>query len=164
MFRFRWQLLLIGLAFWGCEEKGKMPEEVDLWGKIYLVEETDTLNLFGNQLSGFIPSEIGKLTNLTHLYLHSNSLTGEIPEEIGELTNLTNLSLSFNTLTGGIPSSMKNLTNLYYLNLGFNSLSGELPEFFCDSPYLYIIYNKFCPPYPPCIEDYVGQQDTINCK
>jgi len=23
--------------------------------------------------------------------------------------------------------------------------------------------NHFCPPYPECIEDYVGEQDTSNC-
>ena len=24
--------------------------------------------------------------------------------------------------------------------------------------------NQFCPPYPSCIEDYVGEQDTTNCE
>jgi len=55
------------------------------------------------------------------------------------------------------------LTNLTHLNLGFNSFIGEIPEYFCNSPFLYIIYNKFCPPYPSCIEDYVGTQDTSGC-
>ena len=25
-------------------------------------------------------------------------------------------------------------------------------------------YNQLCPPYPSCIEDYVGVQDTTNCN
>ena len=40
------------------------------------------------QLTGEIPKEIGKLTNLKWLYLNNNQLTGEIPKEIGKLTNL----------------------------------------------------------------------------
>ena len=163
MFRYFSLILFIGSSFWGCDEKDETSVEVILWGNVYFVEDTDTLNLFGHQLSGSIPSEIGNLSNLTHLYLHSNSLTGSIPPEIGNLTNLTDLSLSFNSLTGSIPPEMQNLTNLEHLNLGFNSFTGEIPEFFCNSPYLYIIYNKFCPPYPSCIENYVGYQDDSDC-
>jgi hypothetical protein len=29
--------------------------------------------------------------------------------------------------------------------------------------YFYINNNQLCPPYPSCIEDYVGEQDTTNC-
>jgi len=25
------------------------------------------------------------------------------------------------------------------------------------------MYNRLCPPYPFCIEDWVGNQDTTNC-
>ena len=27
-----------------------------------------------------------------------------------------------------------------------------------------IMVNQLCPPYPSCIEDYVGEQDTTNCN
>ena len=46
------------------------------------------INLSYLQLTGEIPKEIGKLTNLQFLYLHNNQLTGEIPKEIGKLINL----------------------------------------------------------------------------
>ena len=40
-----------------------------------------------------LPSSIGLLKDLTHLYLHDNNLT-KLPESIGNLTNLRVLQLS----------------------------------------------------------------------
>ena len=161
---------------------------VELWGEYYSLQTT-YLDLGSNQLTGEIPTEIGKLTNLIYLDLGSNQLTGEIPAEIGELTNLTGLLLYDNELTGVIPSEIGNLTNLIYLmlssnelsgsippeignlanlqglNLHSNQLSGLIPGEICNqgasSPSL--SNNQLCPPYPSCIEDYVGAQDTSNC-
>jgi Leucine-rich repeat (LRR) protein len=138
------------------------------------------LNLRNNQLTGSIPSEIGNLTNLTYLSLYKNDLTGSIPPEIGNLTNLTELRLDNNQLTGSIPPEIGNLTNLEVLYLFENQLSGEIPESVCDLSNLdYSVYfngslvsegihfytymNQLCPPYPSCIEDYVGEQDISNC-
>ena len=166
---------------------------VELWGEYYSVENTTELslrnsllsgsippeignltnltylNLSENYLSGSIPPEIGNLTNLTVLRLYSNQLTG-IPPEIGNLTNLTNLKLYSNQLTGEIPTEIGNLTNLEYLYLEWNQLTGEIPESICNLnidwsnfDYFRIRYNQLCPPYPSCVEDYVGEQDTSNC-
>ena len=56
------------------------------------------------------------------------------------------------------------------LDLRNNQLTGEIPETICDlninwnsSSYFRIYNNQFCPPYPSCIEDYVGEQDTSDC-
>ena len=161
---------------------------VELWGEYYSLQTT-YLDLKSNQLTGEIPPEIGKLTNLIYLDLGSNQLTGEIPTEIGKLTNLTGLLLYDNELTGVIPSEIGNLTNLIYLklssnelsgsipaeignlanlqglNLHSNQLSGFIPDEICNqgasSPSL--SNNKLCPPYPSCVEDYVGAQDTSSC-
>ena len=104
-----------------------------------------------NQLTGSIPSEIGNLTNLEYLRLDNNQLTGEIPPEIGNLTNLTHLYLNSNELTGEIPESICELTNLNWS-----------PDFI-DWSYSYLYNNQLCPPYPSCVEDYVGGQDTSGC-
>ena len=161
---------------------------VELWGEYYSLQTT-YLDLKSNQLTGEIPPEIGKLTNLIYLDLGSNQLTGEIPTEIGKLTNLTGLLLYDNELTGVIPSEIGNLTNLIYLmlssnefsgsippeignlanlqglNLHSNQLSGLIPDEICNqgasSPSL--SNNKLCPSYPSCVEDYVGAQDTSSC-
>jgi hypothetical protein len=115
-------LFISVLIYWGCEDSKEevvdtTPTEVTLWGVVYSVEETDTLDLSNNQLTGSIPPEIGNLTNLTFLNLGSNQLTGIIPDEI--------------------------------CNQGDSSPSLE--------------NNQLCPPYPSCIEDYVGEQDTSDC-
>jgi Leucine-rich repeat (LRR) protein len=77
--------------------------------------------------SGFIPPELGNLTNLIGLYLYDNQLTGSIPAELGNLTNLQWLQLEKNQLTGSIPAELGNLTQLTVLNLYNNQLSGSIP-------------------------------------
>ena len=60
-----------------------------------------------NNLTGEIPRELGRLTNLERLYLSRNNLTGEIPRELGRLTNLASLYLLGNMLTGVIPEELR---------------------------------------------------------
>ena len=109
------------------------------------------LNLYGSQLTGAIPSELGNLTNLRGLLLSNNrlrgpipgslgglsklealdlwgnELTGEIPVELGRLFKLRSLSLGENELTGPIPVWLESLSNLLSLSLGGNMLTGPIP-------------------------------------
>ena len=138
------------------------------------------LHLSGNQLTGEIPSQMGNLTNLIHLNLSGNQLAGELPSEIGDLTNLIHLNLYENNLTGEIPSEIGNLNYLARLHLNdnqfkgvrvsYNEITGEISETICnlninwsDSSNFSISNNQLCPPYPPCIEEYIGDQDTNDC-
>ena len=150
---------LTDLGLWGNRLTGSIPPEIgNLTNLTYL-------NLSGNQLTGSIPPEIGNLTNLTVLNLYGNQLTDSIPPEIWNLTNLGSLYLSDNQLTGEIPSEIGQLTNLWSFGVSNNQLSGIIPEEICNigdsTPSL--SDNQFCPPYPSCIEDYVGEQDTSDC-
>ena len=83
------------------------------------------------------------------------------------LTSPSSLDLYANGLTGVIPSAIGNLVNLEGLYLASNQLSGEIPESICNIYpnllYFQITHNQLCTPYPECIEDYVGYQDTTNC-
>jgi len=81
----------------------------------------------GNQLTGFIPSQLGSLANLTRISLDGNQLTGSIPTQLGSLAQLQWLSLGSNQLTGSIPIQLGNLTNLWWLYLGSNQLTGSIP-------------------------------------
>ena len=143
---------------------GFIPSEIgNLANLIWLV-------LSDNQLTGSIPSKVGNLTNLFGLFLSDNQLVGSIPPEIGDLTNLTYLGLNSNELTGLIPSEICDLTKLKILNLNNNKLSGFIPFSICDlnldwsdSSAFSIFSNQLCPPYPSCVKDYVGEQDTSDC-
>jgi hypothetical protein len=56
-----------------------------------------------NQLSGFIPAELGQLGALTLLRLDGNQLSGCIPMELGQPAALVHLWLGGNQLTGQQP-------------------------------------------------------------
>lgn len=86
------------------------------------------LLLLSNELSGFIPPDIGNCTNLYRLRLNDNSLTGTIPTEIGNLKSLNFLDLSINRLTGGIPPAISGCTTLEFIDLHSNGLTGSLPN------------------------------------
>ena len=85
------------------------------------------LSLFGNQLSGPIPPELGQLANLSELWLSSNALTGPIPPELASLSRLSHLIIWGNRLFGSIPPELGQLTNLQVLSLSSNELTGSVP-------------------------------------
>ena len=80
-----------------------------------------------NQLTGEIPRELAKLSDLQWLMLGNNGLHGEIPSELGELVQLEALNFQENQLTGQIPPELGNLSQLWSLNLDANQLSGPIP-------------------------------------
>ena len=67
------------------------------------------------------------------------------------LPKLTSLKLHQNELGGEIPETICNLVNLTFALEDEHKVSG-------------IFDNKLCPPYPTCIEDFIGEQDTNNCE
>ena len=126
-------------------------------------------------LSGEIPQEIGTLDSLEILWLEDNQLTGPIPTEIGNLSKLKYLIMHHNQLSDSIPSEIGNLSNLEILKLDNNQLTGYIPESICDLNIVFnwqnnlfgenfaVYNNQICPPYPDCVDAYVGLQNTTNC-
>ena len=166
-------------------------EFLDLWYNNLVGEIPQTLgnltnlnylSLGRNQLSGEIPSEIYSLTNLETLHIQENNIAGEISPQIGNLVNLSWIMFNNNQLSGEIPSEISNIQNDgidpgggIHLQLHNNLLSGAIPETICDMNLAYGAYadghhgfkiygNKLCPPYPSCLSEYVGEQDTTNCN
>jgi Leucine rich repeat len=90
------------------------------------------LNLVGADLTGTIPSSLGRLTRLTHLELNNNFLTGTIPSEIARITNLRTLILSSNGITGIIPEELGDLSSLTTFQVGGNpEMEPSVPPGFC---------------------------------
>jgi Leucine-rich repeat (LRR) protein len=157
------------LGLHGNELDGDIPSE------IWTMTNLTSLNFSANQLTGSIPPEISELTNLEDLHLAGNQINGNIPIEIGSILTLEKLYLHSNQFTGEIPPQLFALPNLEIFDIASNQLTGIIPDDICNLNidwggdcsgwYCFTIYgNQFCPPYPSCIEEYVGEQDTTNCE
>ena len=119
----------------------------------------ESLDLWLNSLTGTIPPELGNLANLERLYLNSNRLTGVIPPELGRLANLEGLDLRDNALTGAVPSELGNLTALTHLRLDKNELEGQIPSQLASLVRLRgfdLGDNGLTGPIPPWLADFTG--------
>ncbi|KAJ9552254.1 hypothetical protein OSB04_016299 [Centaurea solstitialis] len=92
------------------------------------VDSVTRLDLGNANLSGqlvqLVP-QLGRLKNLQELY--ANDITGVIPSELGNLTSLVSLDLYMNRLEGVIPDTLGNLKKLRFLRLNNNTLTGIIP-------------------------------------
>ncbi|KAF5472317.1 hypothetical protein F2P56_009044 [Juglans regia] len=102
---------------------GTIPSE---WTSLKL----ERLSTSVNQLSGRIPSYLGKITTLRFLSIENNRFSGTVPPEIGKLVNLETLILNSNFLTGELPVNLTCLTNLTQLRISNNNFTGRIPDFF----------------------------------
>ena len=74
-------------------------------------------------------------------------------------------------LSGPIPDNINELTEIEVLRMEGNYLSGYIPETICQLNFDHenylsfdLTWNLLCPPYPDCIEEHLGQQDTTECE
>ena len=73
--------------------------------------------MYGNQLDGRIPDELGQCGELEALELSTNQLTGGVPASLGKCAKLKRLWLNMNKLEGAVPATelakLTTLTDLY---------------------------------------------------
>ena len=123
--------------------------------------------LWGNQLTGEIPPELGSLANLKELWLSQNQLTGEIPVELGNLTNLDRTwNYGGNQLTGEIPPELGSLANLKELWLSWsNQLTGMVPQTLVGLAMLesFTFHNNpgLCAPIDDVFQTWLGSISTV---
>ncbi|XP_021287639.1 putative receptor-like protein kinase At3g47110 [Herrania umbratica] len=128
-----------------CNVKGSIPREIgnltrllwlgldhnDLTGKIPTtigrLRDLQDVNLGNNRLEGSIPFELCHLEKLAYLTLTGNKLSGPIPSCLGDVVSLRELFLGSNNFTS-IPSTLTRLDDILFLELSSNSLSGSLPD------------------------------------
>ncbi|CAM0870230.1 unnamed protein product [Alopecurus aequalis] len=125
----------------------------------------ESISLFGNALTGAIPTTFSALAPTLHkLNLSRNALSGEIPPFLGtafpwlRLLDLSHnaltgqippalfspacpprlryVSLAHNALTGAVPPGIATCARLAGFDLSHNALSGELPDRLCFPPEL----------------------------
>ena len=105
----------------GNQLSGEVP------GDIGKMQSFSMLHLGFNELNGRLPPQIGKLP-LVVLNLTKNKFSGEIPNEIGNTKCLQNLDLSYNNFSGTFPVSLNNLSEVSKFNISYNPLiSGTVP-------------------------------------
>ena len=109
--------------------------------------------------------DVSGLLHLYKIYCMNNAITNL---NVSNNPALTELLCSNNQLTSLDVSNNTSLTQLHCNN---NQLSGTMPESICnlsidfsDSAVFNISNNQFCSPYPSCVEEYIGYQDTTNCN
>ncbi len=85
------------------------------------------LSIHENSLTGSLPSELGQLTVLQAFLINDNKLTGFLPSELGQLAALTDFDVDKNALVGPLPSELGQLTNLLFLWVSNNILTGTVP-------------------------------------
>ena len=106
---------------------GPIPSEL---GK--LSNYISDLRLGQTSLEGTIPEEIFSLPNMWRLELHESGLSGTISPNITKLENLQILRLNNNGFTGTLPADFRSMTNLMTLSLHGNKFTGTVPSSICD--------------------------------
>ncbi|KAF9626475.1 hypothetical protein IFM89_034409 [Coptis chinensis] len=139
-------------SLWNKLLKGYGVFQICLGGStVRTLQISGYVQLSGNQLSGEVPPEVGRMQNFSLLHLgmnnfsgklpreivrmplvvlniSHNAFSGEIPSELGTVKCLQNLDLSFNNFSGVFPTSLNNLTELSKFNVSYNPLiSGVIP-------------------------------------
>ncbi|CAB9518683.1 Leucine Rich Repeat [Seminavis robusta] len=112
-----------GFGAYGQFLTGVIPSE--LWR----ISNVKSFHLDDNSLTGSLSSEIGLLSRAQGIYLNSNNMEGNIPSTLGLLSSsLQFLDLSANAgISGSIPSELGGMTSLTWLDLDRTNLSGSLP-------------------------------------
>ncbi|XP_053323896.1 leucine-rich repeat protein SHOC-2-like [Spea bombifrons] len=122
---------------------GKAQKKIKIQGKdlsspsleVFSFEDMQILNMSPERESclayqmNCVPKQIGRLMNLTALYMDTNDLE-EIPPDVGTLRNLRRLALSNNFLDS-LPSELSRLPNLQSLHLANNNFK-DFPSVICQ--------------------------------
>ena len=112
---------VVELALYGNNLRGRVPAELGQLDRLRL------LDLSYNWLRGPIPLDLTDIETLEEIYLESNLLDGQIPGELGALTALTDLYLWDNRLEGSIPPQLGDLSAIEDLRISNNRLTGRIP-------------------------------------
>jgi Leucine-rich repeat (LRR) protein len=97
-----------------------------------------------NLHTGFIPGEMGNMSNLRYFFASVNAFTNaDIPDFLANLTKLEEIGLKSSNRFGVIPTFLGSLTDLVLLDLDDNTLFGVIPtEFGQLSKLEFLLLNR----------------------
>lgn len=89
-------------------------------------------------VTGFIPLDIGSITELVRLKIDGSSLSGTLPDSMVELTKITRIEVweSFNQEVIVFPAVVRNMKTIVYLEFWYNTMTGGLPEWVCEMTWI----------------------------
>lgn len=88
-----------------------------------------SVSLESNGLQGFLPTEVGLLSNLRDLGLGWNEISGTLPSEVGLLANkLQTFEVPFTSIHSELPSELGLLTELTNTRFHHTPLTGPIPS------------------------------------
>lgn len=109
----------------------------------------------GNEISGTIPTEIGRLTKLYQLVLGHNSISGTIPGETVNMVQLRKMTVEANRVSGTIPDIFMGTPELSHWDSYGNKMEGELPDSIGNLTNLDYLYMQ---------NEHTGSMRNHHCK
>eukprot|EP01018_Ginkgo_biloba_P010007 Gb_08992 [translate_table: standard] len=102
-------------------------------------------------MAGYLPQELGLLTDVALVHMNSNRFCGIVPDSFRKLKLLYELDISNNRFVGPFPSVVLSLPSLKYLDIRFNDFEGTLPSelFDKDLDAIFVNNNRFTLDIPP---------------
>lgn len=96
-------------------------------------------------IAGYLPAELGLMTDLALFHINSNRFCGIIPKSFSRLLLMHEFDISNNRFVGPFPTVVLSLPALRYLDIRFNDFEGSLPEevFEKELDALFVNDNRF---------------------
>ncbi|GLJ34415.1 hypothetical protein SUGI_0692000 [Cryptomeria japonica] len=97
------------------------------------------------QIAGYLPVELGLLTDIALFHINSNFFCGFVPYSFINMTEMFEFDISNNRFAGSFPMVVLSMPKLKYLDVRFNEFEGCLPEklFEKNLDAIFINNNKF---------------------
>lgn len=132
---------------------GYLPTELYKLTKLRELHVQNILGLTGGTMEG-----IGALTDLESFLAHDVPFNSTIPSEVGLLTNLHSFNVWNTKVYGSLPTEYWQMTNLKNMDIDDNFLTGTFPEDMGKFSHLESVWingNSFSGTFPPQIWSYL---------